>query len=212
VILAEKLKSAVLATQAGAPSVIQYAVGSRATNPSVTTMSGLTNGNLLVLTGAMSGTASWDNLNLASQGLTQQNSFTTETHPGVFVATRVIDGTEAASYSVTEAATSVLALMEISGTFDVCGDSSRNGSDLTFDISGITVTNNNSLLFAIGAVSHDYALTMPSGMTEVFNNSGSGDPGLAVAYESVNSGATGTRQISRPGTTAGIGGVMFAVY
>lgn len=193
------------------PSFIQYAVGSRSTNPSVTTMSGLTNGNLLVLTGSMSSSAGWDNLNLASQGLTQRNSFTAANHPAVFVATRVIDGTEAASYSVTESNTSMLALMEISGTFDVCGATDRHATNLTFDISGITVTNNNSLLLTLGGVSNTDTLGMPSGATALFNDSGT-NPGLGVSYESVNSGATGTRQISRSNTTGGIGGVMFAVY
>ena len=198
----------------GGPSVVQYAVGSRSSNPSVTTMSGLTSGNLLVLTGAVEGPGDeWTALssNLSSQGFTKQNTTTDSNHPSVFMASRVINGSEASSYSLNSGG-GMLALIEINGTFDVCGDASKTGTSTTYNISGITVTNNNSLLFAIGAVSHTYALTMPSGMTEVFNDSSGVDPGLGVAYESVNSGATGTRQISRPGTIAGMGGVMFAVY
>ena len=198
----------------GGPSIIQYAVGSVSSDPSVTTPSGLSNGNLLVFTGAIAAN-SWNQLStdLSNQGLTQQNTFTNGTNPSVFIATRVVNGSEASSYSLTESADGRVVLIEVSGTLDVCGDSDKTSSDLTYDISSITTTGANRLLIAVGGIGNNDTLTMPSGMTELFNTSSDNlDPTIAVAYESVGSGATGTRTISRTSSTGGMGGVMFAVY
>lgn len=198
----------------GGASIVQHSIGGLSTNPSVTTPSGLANGNLLVLTGAI-GASSWDNLNtdLSTQSLTLQNTFADTTNPSVFVATRVIDGSEAASYSLTDLSQGRLAIMEIDGTFDVCGSSGKDPFALTYDITGITVSNSNSLLVAIGGIGHNDTLTMPIGMTSQFNTSSDNvDPTLAVSYETVGGGATGVRTISRTTTGGGIGGVMFAVF
>ncbi len=103
--------------------------------------------------------------------------------------------------------------MEIDGTFDVCGSSGKTTFELTYDITGITVSNSNSLLIAIGGIGHNDTLTIPSGMTQLFNTSSDNlDPTLAVSYETVGSGATGVRTISRTITTGGLGGVMFTVF
>ena len=198
----------------GGASIVQHSIGGLSSNPSVTTPSGLANGNLLVLTGAISN-ASWDNLNtdLSTQSLTLQNTFADTTNPSVFVATRVIDGGEAASYSLTDTNNGRLVIMEIDGTFDVCGSSGKTANDLTYDITGITISNSNSLLVAIGGIGYNATLTMPSGMTSQFNTSSDNvDPTLAVSYETVGSGATGVRTISRTVTNGGLGGVMFAVF
>ena len=199
----------------GGASIVQHSIGSLSTNPSVTTPSGLANGNLLVLTGAISA-SSWNDLNtdLSTQSLTLQNTFASDSNPSVFVATRVIDGGEAASYSLTSSGNNGrLAIMEIDGTFDVCGISDKTAVALTYNITGITVSNSNSLLVAIGGIGHDDTLTMPSGMTSQFNTSSDNvDPTLAVSYETVESGDTGVRTISRTVTSGGLGGVMFAVF
>ena len=201
----------------GGPSIIQYAVGGLSSDPSVTTPSGLSNGNLLVFTGAIAAN-SWDQLDtdLSNQGLTLQSTFedsSQATNPSVFIATRVINGSEASSYSLTESADGRVVLMEVSGTLDVCGVSGKDASALTYNISSITTTGANRLLIAVGGIGNNDTLTMPTGMTELFNTSSDNlDPTIAVAYEAVGSGATGTRQISRTSSTGGLGGVMFAVY
>ena len=196
----------------GQPDIIGFEVGAVTPNPSVNTPSGIVAGNLLVWTGAVSN-GSWSNIasEVSAAGFTMRSTNFTETNPSCFVATRVVDGSEAASYSLTESDDALCAMIALNLTFDVAGAFTKDAFDTSFDITGITVANAGSYLFTIGGVGNASALTVVSG-TELFNTGGVADPTLAVHYETVSAGASGTRTITRPNTTGGIGGVLFAAY
>lgn len=193
--------------------IIGYEIGSISGLPSVNTPSGIITGSLLVWTGAID-SGSWSNIatTVSWAGFTMQSTSFTQTNPSIFVATRVVNGFEAASYSLDAGSNEGLcAMIALNLTFDTAGDFTKSGSSTSFDITGITVANTDSYLFTIGGIGDDQPITVASG-TELFNTGGVDGPTLAVHYEIVSSGASGTRNISRPSRTGGIGGVLFAAY
>ena len=194
------------------PDIIGFEVGAVTLDPSVNTPSGIVDGNLLVWTGAISSNE-WQSIasDVSAAGFTMRSTNFTDTNPSCFVATRVVNGSEAASYSLNSNDEGLCAMIALNLTFDVAGAFTKDSFDTSFDITGITVANAGSYLFTVGGIGDDSALTVVSG-TELFNTGGVDDPTLAVHYEIVSAGASGTRTITRTSTTGGIGGVLFAAY
>lgn len=135
----------------------------------------------------------------------------------VAILTRVLDGSEGASWTASNSGTTVLgngALILTPGagnTLAIDGTPTSNsaGNGSTATIPAITTTVANTMLIA-GFVSSATGHTTPSGMTEVFDISGGSGVGLSLDYQAIAAaGSTGTRA----STTGGIRmvGVMLAL-
>lgn len=154
----------------------------------------------------------------ANRSWTQLSGWTEIIDPGVpptlGVQYRVADGTEGSSFSFTgtfagNALVGGIATFRY-GAYDTVGSVGTAGSGGNCTAPQITVSQNNSMLLAAFAnQSSSGTFTTPTGMTSAFSSTGAGS--CALFYQSVNSGASGSRSSDPAGTSGAVAGVLLSL-
>lgn len=167
-------------------------------------------GNVLLLIACASVSTSTNITFTTPSGWTLLNGAASSTNaymPAMYVFYRVVDGTEATSYSVTASTTAVLAatmltLVDVNSATLTAGTTNSGGGVVGTQIpaNGVTAEARGLLLYlgSCGTANlGPYTFSPPSGMTEAIEttvDSSTSDMTLQVSYqENMSAGATGTK-------------------
>lgn len=167
---------------------------SSSTSPrSVTKPAGIQNDDLILLTCHLTAAIAPSTF---PSGFTLVES-TTDT-PGIFVYSKIADGSEAATFTFTFASgqgiVDMIVLYSDTATPLIVNDSAsqHNASSTDREFPSVTTTKSNAYLACFGALSSNVASAPPSGMTEIIDNN-AGLRNYLMVETVASTGATGTR-------------------
>jgi hypothetical protein len=191
---------------------VAAATGSTASGTSVTVNkpTGTATGDIMFFVGGSAAGANrnWTQLTGWTEIFDEGNS------PSLGIQYRVVDGSEGASFTFTgnfsgNALVAGIATFR-NAAYDVIGSIGTASSGGNCTAPQITVTQNNSFLLAAFANQNDTGtFPAPTGMSTAFSSTGAGS--CALFYESINSGASGSRSSNPNGSSGEVSGVLFSI-